>query len=337
MNIEVLQKTAKELMAPKKGILASDSSYNSIKNRFDKVGIESTEENRRLFRELFYTTPGMENYISGVIMFDEAMRQNSADGISFPNTLSDKGIIPGIKVDKGAVELANFPGEKTTEGLDGLRDRLIEYEGFGARFAKWRSVIAIGEGIPTKTCLETNATVLAMYAAVCQEVDVVPVVEPEVIMDGNHEMTRTREVTEAMLKLLFTKLEEHRVYLEGMLLKINMILPGKDNPAKPDAEEVAAATVAALKEVVPDNLAGVVFLSGGQSPQIATANLNAIAAMREQGWQMTFSYERALQDESLNLWRGDPDKFEEAQKTFLKRAKLNSLARQGKYEPRMED
>jgi fructose-bisphosphate aldolase, class I len=338
MNKEELEKTAKALVAFGKGILAADESTGSIKKRFEKIGLDSNPENNRIYRQLIFTTPKVAEYISGVIMFDETIRQISDGGVPFPKLLSDLGIIPGIKVDKGTVELENFPGEKITEGLDGLRERLLEYRNLGARFTKWRAVITIGEGIPTDVCINSNADSLARYAALAQEAGLVPIVEPEVLVDGNHDIDRDREVTYKTQKVVFAKLVEHKIYFPGMLLKPNWVHPGKDSGQNVDDREIAEATLAVLKETVPSEVPGIVFLSGGDSPEESTGHLDVINKIgKDMPWQLTFSFGRALQEPVLNTWKGDPSNIEAAQKEFYKRARLNSLARSGKYEKEMEN
>ena len=338
MNIQELENTALELVAPGKGILAADESFGTIEKRFNAVGIDSTEESRRDYREMLFTTPDVGEFLSGVILFDETIRQESSDGTPLPELLKSQGIIPGIKVDKGAKDMAHFPGEKVTEGLDGLRERLEEYRGLGARFAKWRAVITIGEGIPTKTCIDANAHALARYAALCQEQDLVPIVEPEVLIDGDHTIDQCYEATEQTLHTTFDQLFEHRVEFSGMLLKPNMVLPGKDSPQQASVEEVARATVECLLRTVPAAVPGIVFLSGGQSDKQATAHLNAMNALYENlPWQLSFSYARALQDLPMKTWKGDPSNVEVAQKAFYHRAKMNSAARSGSYSEEMED
>jgi len=338
MNIQELENTALELVAPGKGILAADESFGTIEKRFNAVGIDSTEESRRDYREMLFTTPDVGEFLSGVILFDETIRQESSDGTPLPELLKSQGIIPGIKVDKGAKDMAHFPGEKVTEGLDGLRERLEEYRGLGARFAKWRAVITIGEGIPTKMCIDANAHALARYAALCQEQDLVPIVEPEVLIDGDHTIDQCYEATEQTLHTTFDQLFEHRVEFSGMLLKPNMVLPGKDSPQQASVEEVARATVECLLRTVPAAVPGIVFLSGGQSDKQATAHLNAMNALYENlPWQLSFSYARALQDLPMKTWKGDPSNVEEAQKAFYHRAKMNSAARSGSYSEEMED
>ncbi|UCD36786.1 MAG: fructose-bisphosphate aldolase class I [Fidelibacterota bacterium] len=337
MNIQELASTAQAMVAEGKGILAADESTGTIKKRLASINLESTEENRRAYRDLLFTTSGVEEYISGVILFDETIRQKSLDGTPFPELLKAKGIIPGIKPDKGAKPMAGFPGEKITEGLDGLRERLEEYRNLGAGFAKWRAVITIGDGIPTNTCINANAHALARYAALCQEVGLVPIVEPEVLMDGDHTIERCEEVTTITLQQLFTTLLEYRVVLEGTILKPNMVISGKDCPRQADAKEIAEATVRCFKNTVPNTVPGIVFLSGGQSPEEATENLNAMNAMGEKfPWELSFSYGRALQEPVLNTWKGDPANVQAAQKVHHHRAKLNGAARYGKYSKEME-
>jgi fructose-bisphosphate aldolase class I len=316
--------------------LAADESEGTIKKRFDTIGVESTEENRRFYRELLFTTPGVEEFISGVIMFDETIRQKDLNGKPFPLLLSEKGIIPGIKVDKGAKDMAGFPGEKITEGLDGLRERFEEYKGLGAKFSKWRAVITIGEGIPTQVCIDTNAEALARFAALSQEAGLVPIVEPEVLMDGGHDIVTCEKATYQTLKSVFNALSRHKIYTSGMLLKPNMILPGKDSEKAPP-EKIADSTLRIFKEVLPPELPGVVFLSGGQGPQEATSNLNALNAKDQAVWQLSFSYGRALQEPVLKAWAGSAENKETAQKAFYHRAKKNGLARMGKYTPESEN
>ena len=338
MNVEELENTALDLVAPGKGILAADESFGTIEKRFNAVGIESTEESRRDYREMLFTTPGVGEFLSGVILFDETIRQESSDGTPLPEILKSQGIIPGIKVDKGAKDMTLFPGEKVTEGLDGLRERLEEYRNIGARFAKWRAVITIAEGIPTNTCIDANAHALARYAALCQEQDLVPIVEPEVLIDGDHSIERCYEVTEQTLHSTFDELHEQRVEFSGMLLKPNMVISGKDAPQQAGVEEVARATVECLLRTVPAAVPGIVFLSGGQSDRQATAHLNAMNALYENlPWELSFSYARALQDLPMKTWRGDPSNVEEAQRAFYHRAKMNSAARSGSYSEEMED
>jgi fructose-bisphosphate aldolase, class I len=336
MDVQKLNETAAAIVSEGKGILAADESDGTIKKRFDSIGVESTEENRRGYRDLLFTTEGVEEYISGVIMFDETIRQSSADGTPFPKLLESKGVIPGIKVDKGAKPLALAEGETVTEGLDGLRARLEEYRQLGARFTKWRAVITIGKGIPSEYCLWTNAHALARYAALSQEAGLVPIVEPEVLMDGDHSIERSFEVTSRTLHAVFTELRDQRVHPEGMLLKPNMVLSGYDNPDQASHEEVAAETIRCFKRHVPAAVPGVVFLSGGQSDEDATANLNAMNQLGPHPWQLSFSYGRALQAPALKAWGGKEENVEAAQHAYYHRAKMNSAARTGMYAPEME-
>ena len=331
-----LESVARSLVAEGKGILAADESSPTIEKRFRSIKLPSTEENRRSYRELLFTTPGFSEFISGVILYDETIRQKAKDGTSFPQVLSGQGTIPGIKVDTGAKSLAGFPGEKVTEGLDGLRERLSAYREMGARFAKWRAVIAIGDGIPTAFCIMANAQALARYAALCQEADLVPIVEPEVLMDGSHTVDRCEEVTTATLSVVFAELLEHRVALEGTLLKPNMVLSGKDCPKQAGPSEVAEATVRCLRRTVPSAVPGIVFLSGGQSPEQATLNLSAMNALGRHPWELSFSYGRALQEPVLKVWKGDPGNVAAAQRAFYHRARCNGAARFGKYTKEME-
>jgi fructose-bisphosphate aldolase class I len=332
-----LEETARALVAADKGILAADESLGTIGKRFEAVGIESSEENRRAYRELLATTPSIGQYLSGVILFDETIRQKTSDGVPFAEALSNQGILPGIKVDAGAKDMALFPGEKVTEGLDGLRERLEEYRGLGARFAKWRAVITIGDGIPTRQCLDANAEALARYAALCQEAGIVPIVEPEVLREGDHSLERCYQVTEDTLHSTYAALFDHRVALEGLLLKPNMVTAGQDHPEQPTVQQVADATVRCLLRTVPAAVPGIVFLSGGQSAKDATAHLSAMNAFNAGlPWELSFSYARALQDLPMKLWAGEPENVEKAQQAFLHRAKMNSLARAGRYEPSME-
>ena len=336
MSKQELEQVARALVAQGKGILAADESMGTIKRRFDSIKIESNEDNRRAYREMLFTTGGIEEAISGVILFDETIRTKASDGTPFPQLLAKKGIMPGIKVDKGPIDLTNFPGEVVTEGLDGLRGRLKEYKELGARFAKWRAVISISETIPTRFCLEANAHALARYAALCQEAAVVPIVEPEVLLDGNHTIERCQEVNEATLRTTFAQLADHRVHLEGMILKPSMVVAGKDNPRQASVEEVAERTIRCLKRTVPAAVPGITFLSGGQSAVSATEHLNAMNKMGPLPWQVSFSYARALQDPALKAWKGDTANVAAAQKIFYHRAKMNSAARSGSYNDRME-
>ena len=333
MSIEQLAETAQAMVAPGKGIIAIDESTATIAKRFASVGIENTEENRRAYRELLLTTPRLSDYISGAILFDETIRQSTKDGVPFAKYMAEHGMIPGIKVDKGAHPLAGCPGELVTEGLDGLRDRLKEYYKLGARFAKWRAVINIGEDIPSGTCIEANAHALARYAALCQEQGLVPMVEPEVIMDGEHDIETCYQVTEATLRALFGALYEQNVLLEGTILKASMVVPGKDCPEQASVEDVAESTVMCLKSTVPAILPGIVFLSGGQSDRNATAHLNAMNQFDNLPWPLSFSYGRAMQAAALKLWSKDlSGNFAKAQTTVYERAKENGLAALGKWE-----
>lgn len=337
MNREELHQTAMTLIAPGKGLLAADESFGTIGRRFDAVGIESTEETRRAYRDMLFTTPGIGEYLSGVILFDETIRQNSLDGTPFTQVLTDQGIVPGIKVDQGAKDMALFPGEKITEGLDGLRERLREYREIGARFTKWRAVITIGEGIPTRQCIDSNMEALARFAALSQEAGLVPIVEPEVLIDGDHTIEQCYEATAATLHSLFEKLYRHRTHLTGTLLKTNMVLPGKESSQQANVEEIAQATVECLLHTVPAMLPGVVFLSGGQNDIQATENLNAMnAKYKHLPWELGFSYARALQDQPMKLWNGEAQNVAEAQRAFQHRARMNSAARSGKYSKEME-
>ena len=336
MSKQELEATAQAMVAKGKGILAADESMGTIKRRFDSIKIDSNENNRRAYREMLFTTKGLEEAISGVILFDETLRTAASDGTPFSQLLSKKGIIPGIKVDKGPVDIPFFPGETVTEGLDGLRGRVKEYRDLGAKFAKWRAVIGIGDGIPTRTCLAENAHALARYAALCQEGGLVPIVEPEVLLDGNHTIERCEEVTEATLRITFANLLEQRVHFEGMILKPSMVVSGKDNPRQGGVEEVAERTIRVLKRTVPAAVPGIAFLSGGQSAVSATEHLNAMNRMGPLPWQVSFSYARALQDPALKAWKGEAANVAAAQKIFYHRAKMNSAARSGSYTQQLE-
>jgi len=331
MNHQELESTARSLVSEGKGILAADESFPTIQKRFDQINVNSTEETRRDYRQMLFSTTGVEAFISGVILFDETLRQSTQDGISLSGILAEKGIVPGIKVDKGAKYMAGFLGEKITEGLDGLRDRLVEYSDLGARFAKWRAVITIGTKIPTKSCIDANAHALARYAALCQEAGLVPIVEPEVLMDGDHNLQRCEEVTTLTLRRVFSELYEHRVLFEGMLLKPNMALSGKECPQQASVPEVAEATVRCLNRSVPAAVPGIVFLSGGQSPELATERLNGMNAIGDHPWELSFSYGRALQQPALKAWEGKAANVSKAQAAFYHRAKCNSMARYGKW------
>jgi fructose-bisphosphate aldolase class I len=331
-----LESTAKALVAEGKGILAADESDGTIKKRFDSIGIESTEENRRAYRDLLFTTEGVEDYISGVILFDETIRQSGADGTPFPKLLESKGIIPGIKVDKGAKPLANAEGETITEGLDGLRARLEEYRELGARFAKWRATYSITDHLPSDYCIWTNAHALARYAALCQEAGLVPIVEPEVLMDGTHTIERAFSVTSRVLGAVYTELFDQKVRLEGTLLKPNMVLSGYDASDHASPDDVAEWTLKCFHRHVPAAVPGIVFLSGGQSDEDATANLNAMNKRSPHPWQLSFSYGRALQAPALKAWTGKPENVPAAQRAYYHRAKMNGAARTGMYAPEME-
>ncbi len=331
-----LELNAKAMVAPGKGILAADESTGTIKKRFDKIGVESSFESRRSYRELLFTAPAAEQYISGVILYDETLRQQAADGRPLPALLAARGILPGIKVDAGARPLAGFPGETVTEGLDGLRERLAEYHGLGARFAKWRAVIDVGAGIPTTFALEANAQALARYAALCQEASIVPIVEPEVLMDGGHTIERCEEVTDAALEIVFDALFRHRVGLEGMVLKPNMVIAGKKCPQQASPQQVADATLRCLRRRVPAAVPGIAFLSGGQCEAEATLHLSLMNRAASLPWELSFSYGRALQQSALDAWCGKPGNVAAAQRAFVRRARLNGLARDGRYEAAME-
>jgi len=337
MNVEELKSVAQAIVAKQKGVLAADESSPTIKKRFDSIKVESTEENRRRYREILFTTPGIEKNVGGVILFDETLRQSTKDGIPFAKLLDSRGIVPGIKVDKGAKALALYPGDKVAEGLDGLRERLLEYKQLGAKFAKWRAVIEIDEHkIPSAYAIHANAHALARYAALCQELDIVPIVEPEVLMDGAHSIERCEIVTSRVLEAVFAELDAHRVLFEGMLLKPNMVIPGKKCAQQATAQQIAAATMRCFARYVPAAVPGVVFLSGGQSDVEATENLNAMNAMGAHPWQVSFSYGRALQAPVLAAWKGQEINAAAAQQALQKRCRLNGLARDGKYASSME-
>lgn len=332
MSIEQLEDIAQAMVAPGKGIIAIDESTNTIKKRFEAVGVENTEEHRRAYREMLLTAPNLSQHISGAILYDETLRQATRAGVPFAEYMAKNGILPGIKVDKGTSPLAGFPGELVTEGLDGLRDRLKEYARLGAKFAKWRAVITIGEDIPSGTCIEANTHALARYAALCQEQGIVPMVEPEVLMDGDHDIETCYEITEATLRSLFGALYEQNVLIEGTILKASMVLPGKGCPEQVSIEEVAEATLRCLKSSVPANLPGIVFLSGGQSDEAATAHLNAMNQLANRPWPLSFSYGRAMQQAALKAWAQDmAGNFGAAQNTVFERARANGLAALGQY------
>lgn len=332
MNIDQLTEVAYALVEPGRGILAADESTSTIKKRFDAIGVENTEDNRRAYRELlFRSESAMRENISGVILFDETIRQNAVDGTPLVKLIQDAGSIPGIKVDAGAKPLPFCPGETVTEGLDGLRERLQEYYALGARFAKWRAVIDIADGIPTWTAVKVNAHALARYAALCQECDIVPIVEPEVLMDGDHDIQRCADVTEWVLKTVYAELYEQRVILEGTVLKPNMVVPGKKCPTKASVEEVAERTIQVLERCVPVAVPGIAYLSGGQSDEEATAHLDAMNKIGGFPWHMTFSYGRALQAAPQKAWSGKKENVPAAQKAFAHRARMNGLASQGDW------
>jgi fructose-bisphosphate aldolase class I len=336
MDTKLMTETARAMVAAGKGLLAADESAGTCKKRFDSVNVESTEENRRAYRELLFTTPGLPEYVSGVILFDETLRQKTRDGVNFAEYLKKNGIVPGIKVDAGAQDMALHPGEKVTEGLDKLAARMKEYFGMGARFAKWRAVITIGEGIPSMACIKANSHALTRYAAICQEASIVPIVEPEVLLDGDHTVERCEEVTETTLATLFHELERHGVCLEHVILKASMVVSGKDNARQASVQEVAERTLRVLKRTVPAALPGVVFLSGGQTDEHATAHLDAMNRIGGVPWPLTFSYSRALQAVALKTWRGSAANVAAAQKAFHHRARMNGLAAKGQWNANLE-
>src|SRR5215210_7939028 len=331
-----LEQTARALVAEGKGILAADESDGTIKKRFDSIDVESTEDNRRAYRELLFATEGAEEFISGVILFDETLRQSAADGTPFPQLLESRGVIPGIKVDKGAKPLALAEGETITEGLDGLRERLAEYRELGARFAKWRATYTIGGGKPSEYAVWTNAHALARYAALCQEAGIVPIVEPEVLQDGEHTLDDSAKATGRVLNSVYTELHDQRVDLRGTLLKPNMVLSGYEASDRAGVDEVADATLEVFYRHVPAAVPGIVFLSGGQTDEDATAHLNAMNALGPHPWQLSFSYGRALQAPALKAWVGEPANVKAAQQAFYRRAKFNGAARTGSYAPEWE-
>ncbi len=331
-----LEDTARALVAEGKGILAADESDGTIKKRFDSIDVESTEDNRRAYRELLFTAEVAEEYISGVILFDETIRQSASDGTPFPKLLESRGIIPGIKVDKGAKPLANAEGETVTDGLDGLRERLKEYRELGARFAKWRATYSIGDGKPSEYCVWTNAHALARYAALCEEAGIVPIVEPEVLQDGTHTLEESKKATGRVLQAVYVELHDQRVDLRGTLLKPNMVLSGYEASDRAGVDQVAEATLQCFYRHVPAAVPGIVFLSGGQTDEDATAHLNAMNKRGPHPWQLSFSYGRALQAPALKAWGGKPENVGAAQRAYYHRAKLNSAARTGMYAPEME-
>lgn len=339
MSQKQLIETAYAMVADDKGLLAMDESMPTCHKRFAKLGIPETEESRRAYRELIVTTPGLNESISGAILFDETIRQKTADGTPFVQVLEEAGIIPGIKVDKSTKPLAGHFDEKITEGLDGLRERLKEYAELGARFAKWRGVITIGDGIPSQSCIEANAHLLARYAALCQEAGLVPIVEPEVLMDGSHSMQRCYDVTTQTLRMVFTQLASQRVLLEGMILKPNMVVPGLECPKQNSVDEVADATITCFRRTVPAAVPGIAFLSGGQSSELASERLNAMNVKYKSRvpWAMAYSFARAIQQPGMSIWSGDPANIEAAQKSLAHRAKCNREARRGEYSAALEE
>jgi fructose-bisphosphate aldolase, class I len=331
--VNALQTTAVELVADGKGILAADESNRTMTKRMEAVGATSTPDTRLRFRELLVTTPGAAAAISGVILYDETIRQSASEGTTFPELLERLGMIAGIKVDTGAKPLAGAEGETVTEGLDGLRERLAEYRDMGARFAKWRAVLAIGDATPSPYCIAVNAHALARYAALCQEAEIVPIVEPEVLMDGDHTIDRSAQVTESTLRAVFAELLDQQVLLEGIVLKPNMVLAGYQCPRQPSVEEVAQRTLAVLRRTVPAAVPGIAFLSGGQSDELASAHLSALNAAGDAPWELTFSYGRALQAAALKTWGGQDDNADQAQAIFDDRVRCTAAARRGNYEP----
>jgi fructose-bisphosphate aldolase class I len=336
MDKALLSKTAAAMVAKGKGVLAADESAGTCEKRFSSVGVECTEENRRTYRNLLFSTQGVEQYLSGVILFDETVRQKANDGSLIPQYLAKKGILPGVKVDKGLANIPFTKEEKVTEGLDGLQKRMKDYFDLGCRFAKWRAVITIGADIPTHTCLYANAHALARYAAICQEASIVPMIEPEVLLDGNHTAERSEEVHEATLRATYAAMAAYNVSLEHLILKTSMVVSGKSNARQAGVDEVAERTVRVLRRTVPAAQPGIVFLSGGQSDEAATAHLSAMAAMKGLPWPLTFSYSRALQNPALKAWRGQAGNVAAAQKAFHHRAQMNGLASQGKWKAELE-
>jgi len=332
-----LAEVARALVAPGKGILAADESTGTIKKRFDSISLESTEDNRRAYRDMLFTAKGLGEHISGVILYDETIKQSGLDGTLFTKVLTDNGMIPGIKVDTGSKPLAGFPGEEVTEGLDGLRDRLAEYAKLGAEFTKWRAVINIGENVPTRFAIRANAHALARYAALSQEAGLVPIVEPEVMMEGGHDIDRCYEVSRRTLLSLFEQLHAHRVDLGGALLKTNMVVPGKKAAKQATASEIADYTIRNFRNTVPVAVPGIVFLSGGQDDIPATENLNEMNRLGPHPWELSFSYGRALQAPSLKAWKGEPANVEAGQRELLHRARCNGAARDGTYSKEMEE
>jgi fructose-bisphosphate aldolase class I len=334
--MDPMRETARELVAPDKGILAADESTGTIEKRFDQIGVESTEPNRRAYRQMLFTTPGIGDHISGAILYDETIRQSADDGTPFPEVLEKAGVIPGIKVDTGAKPLAFFASETITEGLDGLRERLAEYRELGARFAKWRATYTIGDDLPTEFAILANGHAMARYAGLCQEAGIAPIVEPEVLMDGGHDLDACETATGRALEVLFTQMLEHRVDLAGSLLKVNMVVPGKASPNQVDDAAIADATLRALSSYVPTDVPGVVFLSGGMSDEEATSRLNEMNRRGGAPWELSFSYGRALQQPSLKAWSGKPENVEAGQAALAHRARMNGLARSGGWSPDLE-
>jgi fructose-bisphosphate aldolase class I len=334
--MDAMRETARELVGPGKGILAADESTGTIEKRFDQIGVGSTEDNRRAYRQMLFTTPGVGDHISGVILYDETIRQSTDDGIPFTDVLEKAGVIPGIKVDTGAKPLAFFDGETITEGLDGLRERLADYRELGARFAKWRATYFVGGSTPTEFAVLANGHAMARYAALCQEAAIVPIVEPEVLMDGEHDIAACETATGRALEVLFTQLLQHRVDLSGTLLKVNMVVPGKGAAEQVDDATIAEATLRTLMAYVPKDVPGVVFLSGGMSDEEATSRLNEMNRRSDVPWQLSFSYGRALQQPALKAWAGASENVEAAQAALAHRARMNGLARSGEWSPSME-
>ena len=334
--MDAMHEAARELVAPGKGILAADESSGTIEKRFDQIGLESTEDNRRAYRQLLFTTPGLGEHISGVILFDETIRQSTDDGTRMTEVLEKAGVIPGIKVDTGAKPLALFEGETVTEGLDGLRERLAEYGELGARFAKWRATSFIGDERPTDFAVLANGHAMARYAALCQEARIVPIVEPEVLMDGDHDIAACEDATGRALHALYAQMSDHRADLAGTLLKVNMVVPGKDAATQVDDATIAEATLRTLKAYVPEEVPGIVFLSGGMTDEEATSRLNEINRRGGSPWAISFSYGRALQAQPLKVWGGDANNVEAAQAALAHRARMNGLARNGEWSSAME-
>jgi fructose-bisphosphate aldolase, class I len=334
--MEAMRETARELVAPGKGILAADESSGTIKKRFDQIGVESTEDNRRAYRQLLFTTPGLGDHVSGVILYDETIHQSTDDGTPLTEVLEKAGVIPGIKVDTGTMPLALFEGETVTEGLDGLRERLAGYRELGARFAKWRATYTIGDGLPTDFAVLANGHAMARYAALCQEAGIVPIVEPETLMDGDHDLAACESATGRALQGLYEQMDAHRLDLAGTLLKVNMVVPGKGAARQEPDDAIAAATLRTLRAHVPEAVPGIVFLSGGMTDEESTSRLNEINRLGDAPWEISFSYGRALQQRPLAVWSGDASHGEAAQAALAHRARMNGLARNGEWSPEME-